>query len=426
MIDRILSKIFVPIVEANNMIKVTESCLENDGQNRSHSRNVKMDDYHAPVNGHLTSEEEEKIEQSANILILKSFAKKYLKELRKINADLSMPVSLYFPEISGKQLTGNDLEILYNYNYEELLEYNRTHKKDDLSKIILTFFLLGGGSKLGAEHYDSRALYKDKSIEEGETLFWGYSKRIYMNLPRSSAITYEFGLLYALKCIEKGIPYDMKLLGSQSHGDSQLDGTILYSKNKYFSAHIDVINEILLEHPEYKQYMGTPIYTAGHIIDEDGKCYMAISHAGGPYYAKKKALSQTYNDTADCIINFTYLYSCCKLIKRYSAYFANKFDRDTFIKIQKLDNNMINVETLDHLKAVEPVVREKIYIFMCDKNKHGQYDETIEQLNYFMTSNIQIIGSLVNFGSTEYANEPIYKDPSFLLYEQNHLNHAVK
>ena len=44
-----------------------------------------------------------------------------------------------------------------------------------------------------------------------------------MNLPRNSQITYEFGLQYVMKCINRKIPFNMKLFGALMHGDNDLD-----------------------------------------------------------------------------------------------------------------------------------------------------------------------------------------------------------
>ena len=248
--DRILNAVDVPIEKQSSILKIIEHCLQNDGQNKKHSRSLKLDGYRTPVNSNLSHDEQDKLNVESCFIVLKCFARKYLADLNAINADLSKPVSVYFNEISNKEITGRDLEYVCTHNYRELCDYNKANVKLPLSKLIWQFLINTSG--LDAEHFNNSLLYDDSISEDGEKLFWGYSKRIYMNLPRNSQVTYEFGLQYVIKCINRKIPFDMKLFGALAHGDNDLDGTIFYSKNKYFNEHIEVLNEILEEHPEYK------------------------------------------------------------------------------------------------------------------------------------------------------------------------------
>lgn len=417
MTNDILNNVIVPIEEPNSILTIIRHCLQDEGQNKKHSRSLKLSGYRPPVNANLSKDEQEILSINSCYIILRCFAERYLTDLKKINADLSLPVSLYFEEISNKEITGKDLEYICTHNYNELCEYNKANIKLPLSKLLWTFLINTSG--LDSEHFSSDSLYKDKSMQEGETLFWGYSKRIYMNLPRNSQITYEFGLQYVMKCINRKIPFNMKLFGAFIHGDNDLDGTIFYTKNKYFNDHIAILNEILEEHPEYKMYLGTPIYTAGHIVDSDGSCYMAISHGGNSYYSTMLHKPRTYNDTADDIINFTYTLSCCKLIKYFFAYFTNKIDRNLYRSITNLLNSPLNFNTLIELDKIQTEVRKVIYDFILYKKQQGDINYVLNLFNGFMVNSFPNISSLVNFGDLEHTNVPIYKDPNFLIYEQN-------
>lgn len=419
MIEDILSTVYVPIDNQKGMIKIIESCLRKDGQNKAHSRTLKLDDYREPRHSNLSDNEKNKIKKESIIIILKYFAQKYLADIKKMNADLNVPISLYFPEISNKKITGKDLEYICTHSYDELITYCRTNKKLPLSNFIIYFL----HSNLETEHFNSESFYVDETYETGESLFLfasktnGYSKRIYMNLPIDSQITYEFGLQYVLKCIDRKIPFDMKLIGSISHSHNDLDGTIFYSKNKYFNDHINILNEILEEHPEYKQYIGTPIYTGGHIIDSDGNSYMAIAHAGPSFYKE----IATYNDTVNVIINLSYTLACCKLIKYYSAHFIRKLDNNLYKNISNIVYGELNLNTLKQLKEIQTSVRKEVFDFILYKRKQGEINFLLQLFNDYMKDVFYSVVSLVNFGDLEHTDVPIYKNPSFLVYEKNHL-----
>ena len=415
--NEILNTIDVPIENQSSMVKIIEHCLLKDGQNKKHSRSLILDGYRKPANSNLSTEDEEKYNIGYCFMTLKYFAEKYLKDLKKLNADLNKPVSSYFPEISNKDITGKDLEYVCTHNYDELIAYNKANIKLPLSKLIWSFLNNNG---IDAEHFNNELLYEDKTFDEGEQLFWGYSKRIYMNLPRNSSITYDFGLQYVMKCIDRKIPFDMKLFGAFGHGDNNLDGTIFYSKNKYFNDHIAILNEILEEHPEYKQYFGTPIYTAGHVIDSDGNCYIAISHGGNSYFSTTLRRVKTYNDTADDIINFTYTLACCKLIKYFATYFIKKIDSNLFKSISDISTGFLNFNSLSDLEKIENIIRKEVYNFIADKKKQNDVNYVMEKFSNYMISSLPSISSLVNFGDLNHTNEPMYKDYNFLLYEQNY------
>ena len=415
MIERIMSNVICPMETSTGIYKIIEHCLLNNGQETSHSRNIILDDnYRRPLNGNLSDSEIRKLDVDGMVKVLKMFASKYLNELKNRNINLNSPIALYFPEISNKRITGNDLEYIVSHTYDELNEYLNNNKSLPLSELLNSFFGIEG---LSAEHFSSEFLYNDSTYEDGE-INRSYSKRIYMNLPRKSPITYEFGLLFIQKCIEKRIPFDMKLVGALAHGDNDLDGSIFYSKNKYYSDHIEILYGILNEHPEYKEYIGTPIYTGGQVIDDDGKSYMTISHSGGS--------SPTYNVAVDKIINYSYISCCCQIICNNIDYFSGKFDNTSLNEIKIWSNiNSLNNVLLRKLISNRQLIhniREQVYNFILFKRKNEELKSLLLQMGNYMKDDIKTFSSLINFGDLEHTKEPIYKDPSFIIYEKNHLS----
>ncbi len=83
MIEDILSTVYVPIDNQKGRIKIIESCLRKDGQNKYHSRSLKLDDYREPRHSNLSDNEKNKIKKESSITILKYFAQKYLADIKK-------------------------------------------------------------------------------------------------------------------------------------------------------------------------------------------------------------------------------------------------------------------------------------------------------------------------------------------------------
>ncbi len=404
--------ITVPIIEDENIGYILDSCLKNNGLNKKHSRSIKPLKYKAPVNGDLTREQENKLKISLAIEILKYYFNNCIKELKRNNCDMNETISKIIPTFSLANITGNDLLKIINSSEEEILSIiNKDKTTQTKLEFLITRFI--GIDGIENEHFNSSPLYFDSSKETEEKLLNGYSKRIYLNLPRHSIITYKLGLTFIERCIDKNIPFDLKLIGSFIHDESDLDGTIIYSKNAYFEEHIKIIQEILRDYKEYKEYIGTPITTGGNIIDEeDNKAYMAISHSG-----KGNRYGITYNDTADCIINSTYTYSCCRIIKAYFPYFANKMDREILSDINLILNGEITIDKVDKLREIEDKIRKLVYDFYNYKKDNN---ETIEfRIIDYIKEDISSFSSIINFGDLNHKNNPMYEDNNFLLLDKS-------
>ncbi len=78
------------------MYKVVKSCLEKNGQNTEHSRNMILGDYRRPKHGGLSSKEDVLVSISSTVEILKHFAKKYLVDLKTHGYDFSKPLQYYY------------------------------------------------------------------------------------------------------------------------------------------------------------------------------------------------------------------------------------------------------------------------------------------------------------------------------------------
>ena len=408
-------------------------------KDKDYSRNVVLDKYKKPASSYLNYDQNLEYDHTTTIRIIKYFADSYLSVMLSRGYDLTKPISTYFPEISIKELTGQDLVFLSKANEKQYKIYMNINakegKKTPLSILISHYGLDGSdGIKLSDEHFSSSHLYRsdhkayndmcDKSCEEGEEfgLFRGgqlcYSKRIYMNLPKNHNVAYRFGELFIKKCIDRRIPFDMKLFGAL--GSGLLDNTILYSKNAYFKDHIEIIEEIMKEHPEYKQYMGSPIYTAGRVKDRDGECYYALSNGGECHYGFARRRAYTYNDLVDFVVNSAYLYTCMEIIKENFAYFANKFDKKTINEMYSIMNSPKGMETVmafDKSFEFNDKVIDEVRKFVDYKKETGNDREVKTKMCLKMYKNIKDFKSIIIFGDLDHKEVPMYKNKSFLLWE---------
>ena len=406
----------IPILQEENIQGIIDSCIKKDGLNRRHSRTIEPLKYRQPVKGTLSKEKEDKLAQNISIDIFKYYCNKCLKILNKNKCDLSKPVVSFINNFNNDEIIGYDLIKISKCSNEELL---KIINKPCITPYEKFLYAKLKPNKINAERYDSSFLYKDLKKDDVEEEAYGfnphYSKRIYMNLPQSSSISYKFAITFIERCIDKDIPFNMKLFGSFSHSENDLDSTIFYSKNAYFEEHIKILREILNDYPEYKQFIGSPITTAGNIIEDDNRSYLAISHSGyTAYYGK---CGKTYNDTSDEIINMAYVYSCCKIIKYYYAYFINKLDQNTLKEIKVILNNELSTDSIEQLRKIEEPVRKAIYEFY--NNKKSNYESIDYTLGEHIKENITSFSSIINFGDLEHKDYPIYENTGFKKFHNN-------
>ena len=196
----------VPLANPTNVKYILASCLKPHkktmGTNTNHSKTIKLANYRPPINGNITENEMYSVAEKYSLSLLKHYAKKCLQFLKDNNCNLNIPVCKYIEEFSNQEITGNDLLFIINTSSEQLLKISRSNSETPLAKYLENFTNYGG--IMDDDHYTSSMFYKDNyEPEEGEFLYGSglrYSKRIYMNTPRNSLVTLQFGYLYIKKC----------------------------------------------------------------------------------------------------------------------------------------------------------------------------------------------------------------------------------
>ena len=202
-------------------------------------------------------------------------------------------------------------EKLYNlYNYADCK--SKAISIDDLRKILKLenaestwrFFSINKFSD--KKHFynpiEDLTNFEMEHIGVSNDLFFGVNKheadydyRIYLNLP-SGVLGVKFLEIYATKCIQRRIPYNMKGLYD---GAESLDRTILYCHKENLEQVIEILEEIKTEFPSLADSFGSPITTATNYS------YYAICHRGGQYihkFGSRGVPLETYNGFTNKII----------------------------------------------------------------------------------------------------------------------------
>ncbi len=283
---------------------------------------------------------------------------------------------------------------------------------------------------LEEEHNGADPIYPfEKTMYYEINSYGGYNKRIYLNPPLKNITTYKFLSEYIKKCIDRRIPFDMKGFGSLKHGETSLDGTILYSSNKYFDSHLECLEEVIKENPDLMNTFGTPIYTGAMVKDKNNRTYYTIG-AGLPCQIRPPyniSLPSTYNDYIDRAINLTYLISSAKLIKQYFVRVLHQYkelDEDTKLLINKLSNpencsaeELINIGNLNQMEEI----RKMSYYIISQKKEHGtkqEQQDVMDRLRTTFSNNFKMVCSVLKFKDKDHIQTSIYQDESFINFEK--------
>ena len=228
----------------------------------------------------------------------------------------------------------------------------------------------------------------------------GYT-RIYINAPFGK-VRYDFVLLYAKKCKEKGIPCGAKFF-QQNAKSSSVDNMILYSLHEHLPANLEILEEIKRGLPEFAECCGSPIASGLNYS------YYALSHYGD--------LWTTYNGWFNNLSHRAFCITLSKLISEDSSFYSSLTDDE-----KRAVDVMANSATLirkSEVKKVDTIIPREFQGIDLEKNGAEAIKKIFE---YFLTTNpkltekeitqkfrdeIKTIASLSNFGDTKHKNMPI-------------------
>lgn len=228
----------------------------------------------------------------------------------------------------------------------------------------------------------------------------GYT-RIYINAPFGK-VRYDFVLLYAKKCKEKGIPCGAKFF-QQNAKSSSVDNMILYSLHEHLPANLVILEEINRELPEFAECCGSPIASGLNYS------YYALTHYGD--------LWTTYNGWFNNLSHRAFCITLSKLISKDSAFYNSLTDNEK--RVVEIMANSASLIKKSEVKKVDTIIPREFQ--GIDLGENGA--ETIKKIfEKFLAINpkltdkeitqkfkdeIKTIASLSNFGDTKHKNMPI-------------------
>ena len=313
-----------------------------------------------------------------------------------------------------------------NMNNEEILKHKDRGFTYIDTFIAKTYKSMYVNLKINVEHTCDNPIYNYKQADSKQFAnpqSIGYNKRIYLNgLPDKNQL--KFILELFKKCVDRRIPCDMKPCFN-----STLDGTVIYANNDTFEDLLCALEETINENPDLMLSFGSPIITGGNVIALDGNCYYAICHGGSSYTDNGvQNVTGMYNTVANRIINNTYELACFMLISHYSL-FVQSYHKTFYDEFC----NDIRYISRNGFKAEEDVRR------ILSHDKEGSHDEkrsysirkvaldivkkrpeAKQLLEVYFGKCLPLITSLVNFGDLNHLDVPMYKNESFLQFEESH------
>ena len=228
-----------------------------------------------------------------------------------------------------------------------------------------------------------------------------YDTRIYINAPFGK-VRYDFVLLYAKKCKERGIPCGAKFFEKDSTS-AAIDNMVLYSSHENLITNLEILEEIHRELPEFAECCGSPIASGLNYS------YYAIAHYGD-------AMS-TYNGWFNNLSSRAFCITLSKLISEDSAFYNSLTDNEK--RVVEIMANSASLIKKSEVKKVNTIIPKEFQ--GIDLGKNGA--ETIKKIfEKFLATNprlkekeitqkfkdeIKTIASLSNFGDTKHKNMPI-------------------
>jgi len=422
-------RISVPILTPDGISTMLDSCLENEGQNKRHSRTIVMDGYKSPIDDGK-SVGTEKIEEIKYDLI-RYMATSLLRDCDI--EDTSKPVSQFYDgwneHNKGQKLedvTVGDLQEIASMSNDEIGRLIEEKSTSTIGNFIFKVYVTS--CDIGAEHNGAHPVYPFEATPSTEkNTLWGYNKRMYLNPSLDNITTYQFLAEYIKKCIDRRIPFDMKGFGSVEHSEGELDGMVLYSSNQHFDQHLECLEEVIQENPDIMSTFGSPIYTGAKVNEENGESYYTIG-AGFPCSYR----NMTYNDYIDSAVNLTYLISSAKLIKQYFPIVSadyRELDEETRELIGKLSNlEQCSAEELQKIekgnlviKKQKETIRELAHKIIKHKEEKGteqDKEEVMGKMKVSFSNSFKVVCSALKFRDKEHINTPIYADGSFIDLEK--------
>ena len=237
------------------------SAVDGTFVSNSVSRKMRMDDYKNPDWSEPDTREQQ-LDASVDV------AFHMIESIREVYRNGgTAAVQEQFPGVAA---SGVDMSQLLTISKDVLAqcfnEPDNARVTDSLRKIINCCWI--GGEYAGAPQ---ACPYKLSTVSELQQKYNAEDARsdgryrFYLNAPSGKARC-NFLALYAKKCIDQRIPFEMKGIEVLNNGTtsepSRADGIILYAQAENFEESLRILKEIEKENPELAAKFGSPVATA--------------------------------------------------------------------------------------------------------------------------------------------------------------------
>jgi len=384
-IERMLDEGIVPIMSEegiNSLFNYILECYKNGDTFRvatSPSREIKLSNYKKP-NDDIESYDSD-VSCMSNICqyLLQSIEKDYLRngfefvknELVNLRLDLSE----------------KDLQTPFNYSYDEIENAIREGNIETLPPLIQKMYsasMVFGDKVCGS--YDNVPYRCEHESSYSEDY------RIYIN-SCSGVKRNEFLEIYAKKCIDKKIPFEMKGRNKTDVDNKAQDRTVLYIHEEYLDSTLKILEEIKKENPELIDNFGSPITTGCNYS------YYAVSSRG-----KRSA---TYNMFFDRLSQNAFNCTISNLIIKDTRFFESlskqqKEDIKRTADIKNYEESLNKPGSLGIMRALP--ISDVVASYL--KNANAEELITSENMSRFKDT-FKKMSSYTNFGDYEHTKYPV-------------------
>ena len=145
--------------------------------------------------------------------------------------------------INTSRMTDDEIVEMLNYPLDKVVDAMAARRYNEIPSVFVNMLLEGGRFCM---------IPSDDTI--GEKINTDF--RMYINLPNNRD-SLRFWETFQRKCIERGVPYKMKI----NTDEDTLDRTIIYAKKEDVDDVLNILDEIEREMPEVISQFGKPIST---------------------------------------------------------------------------------------------------------------------------------------------------------------------
>lgn len=397
---KILEEGIIPIMSDEGMWKALQMIQTNLGRKTDISRELVLSDSKP---AQLTSSSSD-----AMLIAKKNISNKIVEAIRKKIMEMEgstiyVKSQNYFELLKSKINTKDNpnlqLGTTANITFEQFMEIVNSSNSEESYVNISKYGLASYYLDFEQEHTGK---YDTSLYNLGKRVGPKYDYRIYLNSPDGDA-RIKFLELYAVKCIERGLPYDMKgIYNTSSTSSTELDKTVLYCDDKNLEDIISILEEIKVEQPELIALFGSPITSAINYS------YYGICSRGTQTTNDYDNPWLTYNDAVNRVFQMSYYNLLAKRVKEIGL------DRFLTEEEQKKLNNLINLDYDCSQQEFESQILKNLktdnkYLIELVKKHPEQFDllSNKEDIISKFRDNIKVVGSMLNFGDKEHTDMPL-------------------